>query len=314
MWATLKQLTWASSYGTSEKCDYEGSGPAVLRIPNIVEGRIDVEDLKNAVDTSLESEETKAIQPGDLLIIRTNGSRKLIGRSALVRQIPSTPLFFASYLIRFRIISEYPISFWLAAIWDSQYVRSWIESTAATSAGQYNISLTALDTLVVPVPPAQEQHKIIEMVEGSLSNVRMVHKALDINLARAERLRQATLEQAFSGRLVPQNPDDEPASVLLERIHTKRATYERPKRKKSRKMQTGEVMIKPEQVRHGVFEVLKTDGGRMTPEELFRMAGFNEQQVDEFYAELRKEIEDGRIAELRPNAKDIFLEASSDAN
>ena len=76
--------------------------------------------------------------------------------------------------------------------------------------------------LVVALPPLAEQRRIVAEVERRLSVVQEVETVLADNLARAERLRQSILKQAFEGKLVPQDPNDEPASVLLEKIRTAR--------------------------------------------------------------------------------------------
>ena len=75
-----------------------------------------------------------------------------------------------------------------------------------------------LRSLVFPLPPLAEQQRIVAEVERRLSVVRQAEATVEASLARAERLRQSILKQAFSGRLVPQDPNDEPAAVLLERI------------------------------------------------------------------------------------------------
>ena len=78
----------------------------------------------------------------------------------------------------------------------------------------------------VPLPPLAEQHRIVAEVERRLSVVDDMDKTVAHGLKRAARLRQAILRKAFAGELVPQDPEDEPASVLLERIRAERAAVE----------------------------------------------------------------------------------------
>ena len=78
--------------------------------------------------------------------------------------------------------------------------------------------------LSFPLPPCGEQEAIVSEVERRLSVADKVEKTVTAELKRAEQLRQSILKQAFSGRLVPQDPNDEPASVLLERIRAEKSS------------------------------------------------------------------------------------------
>ena len=98
----------------------------------------------------------------------------------------------------------------------------------------------------MPIPlPLAEQRRIVAEVERRLSVIQQAEAAVEASLQRAERLRQSILKRAFSGQLVPQDPDDEPASALLERIRAQReaertavsATKKRPARRRSRQNQ-----------------------------------------------------------------------------
>ena len=80
----------------------------------------------------------------------------------------------------------------------------------------------------IPLPPLAEQHRIIAEVERRFSVVQQVEAAVEAGLKRAGRLRQSILKQAFSGKLIPQDPNDEPASALLERIRAERAAASTP--------------------------------------------------------------------------------------
>jgi type I restriction enzyme, S subunit len=221
VWTSLEQSSWDASYGTSEKCDYQFSGPPVLRIPNIAKGDIDLQDLKHASPTILIAE-SDAVRPADFLVIRTNGSKDLIGRAALIKRQLDRPHFFASYLIRFRLVESAAGARWLATIWDASANRTEIERAAATSAGQYNLNIAKLDRLPLPVPPLAEQHRIVAEVERRLSVIDELEATVEANLKRAAGLRQAILKRAFEGKLVPQDPSDEAASVLLQRIRAER--------------------------------------------------------------------------------------------
>ena len=99
----------------------------------------------------------------------------------------------------------------------------------------------SLQRVPIPLPPLAEQRRIVAEVERRLSVVQQAEAAVDAGLVRAERLRQSILKLAFSGKLVPQDPDDEPASVLLERIRAEREADEaaakaknKPRRRRSK--------------------------------------------------------------------------------
>ena len=221
MWATVGQLLARSEYGTSVKCSYEAEGLPVLRIPNIVAGDIDLADIKYATRSLPIGAET-ALAKGDVLMCRTNGSVSLVGKTAVVNTELEPHHSFASYLLRFRLIEAETMPKWFHIYVTSQLGRVFIEQHAASSAGQNNVSLSLIHTMPLPLPPLAEQNRIVVEVERRLSVIRQEENAVEANLMRAERLRQSILKEAFSGRLVPQDPSDEPASLLLERIRAER--------------------------------------------------------------------------------------------
>lgn len=97
-----------------------------------------------------------------------------------------------------------------------QINKSIIDNSSSTTLPILNKS--RFERLFIPLPPLSEQHKIVEEVERRLSVADETEKAVEQSFKQAERLRQSILEKAFEGKLVPQDPTDEPASVLLERI------------------------------------------------------------------------------------------------
>jgi type I restriction enzyme, S subunit len=104
----------------------------------------------------------------------------------------------------------------------TEQILSWAVRRAKATAGQFNLTLEICRDLPLPLPPLIEQEQIVAEVERHLSLISQLEVTVEANLKRAERLRQSILRKAFAGQLVPQDPTDEPASVLLERIRNER--------------------------------------------------------------------------------------------
>lgn len=199
-WRSLAELSWDSDYGTSQKATYDASGPPILRIPNVGPGTLDLTDLKYSTRPS-ELDPRQALQPGDLLIVRTNGSRDLIGRAGLVESSLTRPHFHASYLIRFRLKGDRPLWRWLSLVWPAPALRRTIEARAATSAGQYNLNMRSLSTLRLPIPPPERLTESVAELERRLTNVDELEREVRVNLRRLPSFRLTILREALSGGL-----------------------------------------------------------------------------------------------------------------
>jgi type I restriction enzyme S subunit len=225
---TIDDMAEAVDYGTSAKTAADTDGIPVLRMGNIAGGAIVPNELKYLSSKHPEFPRL-LLSSGDILFNRTN-SAELVGKSAVYEGHP-TPCSFASYLIRVRIISGVN-SRYVSYVLNSPYGRQWISSVVSQQVGQANVSGSKLRAFVIPLPPTAEQARIVDAVDQRLSAIRRAMNEAERAIRRAERLRQSILKRAFEGKLVPQDPSDEPASVLLERIRAERGSQSTVKRKR----------------------------------------------------------------------------------
>ncbi len=226
-WATVDQVSLTVQYGSSAKTSPEPEGVPVLRMGNIQQGALDLQDLKYLPFDHREFPKL-LLRDGDLLFNRTN-SAELVGKTAVYRGRPD-PCSFASYLISVRILRA-RLSPVVANALNSSWGRAWIASVVSQQVGQANVNGTKLRGFPFPLPPEAELGEIIRRSDDASDAVMRSTGAIADLLHQTTALRQSILKRAFEGRLVPQDPTDEPASVLLERIRAERKS-ERKRRKR----------------------------------------------------------------------------------
>ncbi|NJR65721.1 MAG: hypothetical protein HC772_10950 [Leptolyngbyaceae cyanobacterium CRU_2_3] len=117
--------------------------------------------------------------------------------------------------------------------------REFIKKVAGSTSGLHTLSLSKIENLKIPLQIEEEQEQIVQEIESRLSICDRLEATIEANLKRSEALRQSILKRAFEGKLVPQDPNDEPAEKLLERIRQEKAKIQEkpptPRKAKSNK-------------------------------------------------------------------------------
>lgn len=215
-------------YGTAKKCNYDGGAVPVLRIPNVQGGRIDLGDMKSA-DFDAKELLKLELRTGDILVIRSNGSLDLVGRSAVVDD-RAAGMLFAGYLIRLRLDPTRCLPEYLHWFLQSSVARNTITNAAKSTSGVNNVNAQELQNLELPLPSIAAQKERIASIESAFTWIERLTGDATSARKLIDYLDQSVLAKAFKGDLVPQDPTDEPASALLERIRSERAAAPKAKR------------------------------------------------------------------------------------
>jgi type I restriction enzyme S subunit len=168
---------------------------------------------------------------GDLLMIRSNGSPSLVGRTALVTELENN-LSYAGYLIRIRPNQKLVDPAYLNLWFSSDKIRFQIEMPLRSTNGINNINSSEVKSLTIPLPPLEEQKEIVRKLEKMMQFADRVEEQVKQAEQKLDKFNQSVLAKAFRGKLVPQDPNDEPASVLLGKIQQEKNSTTSKKIKK----------------------------------------------------------------------------------
>ena len=193
------------------------SGTKIFRISAVRAMEFALGDVRHIHNTEGLYDEYFLAQ-GDLVFTRYNGSRNYVGVCAEYNG-DGTHLY-PDKLIQTRLGVQAVSSTFLEGAINCGESRRFIESRIRTTAGQSGVSGGDIKTMPVPICSAEEQNQIVLYLAAQTSEIDGMAKEIEAGIFRAETLRQSILKKAFSGELVPQDPNDEPASALLARIQT----------------------------------------------------------------------------------------------
>jgi type I restriction enzyme S subunit len=189
----FEELIDETRYGTDTKSNTDGYGFPTLRIPNVVTKRITLDDLKY---TPLDDDERErlALEEDDILVVRTNGNPDYVGRCVTFSERDEEYVF-ASYLIRIRVDESQVRPSYIREFLNSSRGRSEMSGWIRSSAGNYNLSVGAIEKFQIPVPTLEEQDKIVEKIERA-------EQAIEINRQhrnRLQRFKQGLMQDLLSG-------------------------------------------------------------------------------------------------------------------
>lgn len=262
-----------------------------LRVANVQRGHLDLTEVKTILATERDISEL-TLQDGDVLF-NEGGDRDKLGRGWVWRNQVAECIH-QNHVFRMRpYVTD--IQPELISHHGNTFGKLWFQRAGKQTTNLASINMTMLRFFPVPVAPAGEQKEILEKIRAQLECVTDQGRSIELALKQSTAQRQNILRAAFSGQLVPQDPNDEPASVLLERVRTERAKREEQPRVRKNKQQKETAAIVSK-----LIDVLAEAGDWVSAQDAFRRCGVADgaqtEQVEVLYAELRALDKAGRLA------------------
>ncbi len=220
-WSTLGQV--ADVVGGVTKDSKRQSDPLFVEVPylrvaNVQRGYLDLGEV-TTIRVHPDKAKALALVPGDILM-NEGGDRDKLGRG-WVWEGQVADCIHQNHVFRARLHEPRLAPKFVSWLGNS-FGRRWFESAGKQTTNLASINKKTLEAFPVPLPPLGAVHRIVAETERRLSLIDAAERTIEDNLRKAEQLRRSLLHAAFAGKLVPQDPADEPASELLVRIKAQR--------------------------------------------------------------------------------------------
>lgn len=294
VWASLDMLgEIASGVAKGSKI---GSDIAVrevpyLRVANVQRGFLDLTEVKTILATERDIADL-TLQAGDVLF-NEGGDRDKLGRGWVWRDEVANCIH-QNHVFRMRpylpeVLPE------LISHHGNTFGKTWFQNAGKQTTNLASINMTMLRMFPVPLGPADEQRELLAQLEVQIEQLDQQEHAVELGLKQSTAQRQNILRAAFSGQLVKQDPYDEPASALLERIRAERAERAKQPIKRQPKIKKEITAVVSQ-----LIDVLAESGEWLEAQEAFRRCGVADgaltERIEELYAELRNLDKAGRLA------------------
>jgi len=291
-WASVEQLNpgdRACAYGVLQPGPHDPRGVLLVRVGDINNGKISIEGIKRISPSIAEKYDRTILQGGELLITLVG----TIGRTAVVPD----ELIGANTA---RAVGVIPLMSSVNPDWVELWFRSPFKHNEmvgkAHEVARKTLNLGDVRSASVLLPPPDEQQEIVRETHRRLTSADQLKDKLNQQLNRGQATRQSLLHEAFSGRLVQQNPRDESASVLLKRIRTNleakkvsRKQRMKPRAKLAQKQSnTTKAMNQPIPTAADLENAWQRIDNELDAKKLFDAAGYSPDQAINFYEDLRK--------------------------
>lgn len=305
VWASLDMLIESIQSGKSFKCyerPPEGNDYGVVKVSAVTWGEYNESESKTCMSKDKENPEI-LIKEGDFLFSRAN-TTELVGACVIAQKV-TKKIMLSDKIWRIDFVEE-SLSQWVLQFLKGPLGRNQIENSASgNQASMKNLSQDKVRSFYMPIAPKMELDFIADYLYDKFKSTELLSRSNDIQLRQSEAQRKNILKDAFSGKLVDQDSNDEPASTLLEKIQAERA-----ERAKLPKLKRGKKKAPKVSFMETLEEVLKGKGDWIDAQDAFKACGVvdgtDTDRVEELYAELRKLDKAGHLKVERRGDYDMI--------
>ena len=315
-WISFGELLASFRSGSAGVPKNEKTEYPILRSSSVRPGSVDLEDVRFLTEAQSTNKDN-FLQEGDLLFTRLSGSLEYVANCAIVRSLGNRKVQYPDRLFCAQLVDRH-LTPYSEICFGSPILRKFITVEAKSSAGHQRISMSAITDQPIPLPPLGEQHEIARRVKVLFAFADRLETRYSMLRSQVEDLTPAFLAKAFRGELVPQDPNDEPASVLLERVRAGQALAEEAKTRRRQirgraklktKSKAEVIMLNRKDVQLSHLSIILKTRGPLTAEDLWSSSQL---EIDDFYDQLKDEEANGLLKEIKKDDPGVqrLLEAA----